>query len=126
MTTGINENATQSIYGLARFTTSSGWCIKYIIGFDKTTKINKATPIMVQSKRPWWKVARIFDLFFSASASAIMGVMAVEKPIPIDIAIKIKLLPSDTAANSVEPNLPTIILSTIPIRVWPNIPNMIG
>ena len=37
------------------------------------------------------------------SASAINGVIAVEKPIPIDIAINIKLFPRDTAANSAVP-----------------------
>jgi len=52
--------------------------------------------------------------------------MAVEKPIPNDIAIKTKLFPKDTAANSVAPRFPTIILSTIPIRVCPNIPKITG
>ena len=51
---------------------------------------------------------------------------SVENPIPIDMPIKIKLFPNDTAANSVEPKFPTIILSTIPIRVCPNIPKMTG
>ena len=45
---------------------------------------------------------------------------------PIDMATKIKLLPNDTAANSVDPSLPTMILSTIIIRVCPNIPKIIG
>jgi hypothetical protein len=52
--------------------------------------------------------------------------MAVEKPIPNDIPIKIKLLPNETAANSVEPRFPTIKLSTIPIKVWPSIPRITG
>ncbi len=43
-----------------------------------------------------------------------------------DIAIKIILLPSETAANSVLPILPTIILSTIPIKVCPTIPKIMG
>ena len=47
-----------------------------------------------------------------ASASAINGVIAVEKPIPIDMAINIKLFPKETAASSAVPNCPTIILST--------------
>ena len=34
--------------------------------------------------------------------------MAVEKPIPTESAKNIKLLPNETAANSVEPKLPTI------------------
>ena len=55
-----------------------------------------------------------------------MGVIAVEKPMPSDIAIKIKLLPSDTAASSVDPNFPTIMLSTMPMSVWPNIPRITG
>ena len=38
------------------------------------------------------------------SASAIKGVMAVEKPIPIDMAMNKKLFPKDTAANSAVPN----------------------
>ena len=41
---------------------------------------------------------------FAASASATNGVIAVAKPIPRDIAIKKKLLPSDTAASSAAPN----------------------
>jgi hypothetical protein len=50
----------------------------------------------------------------------------VEKPIPSDIPINTKLPPRETAANSVEPKLPTIILSTIEIRVCPNIPKITG
>ena len=52
--------------------------------------------------------------------------MAVENPIPNDIAMNTKLFPNDTAANSVGPNFPTMILSTIPTTVWPNIPKIIG
>ena len=48
---------------------------------------------------------------FLPSDSATNGVIAVEKPIPIDIATKKKLLPKDTAANSAVPSCPTIILS---------------
>jgi hypothetical protein len=61
-----------------------------------------------------------------AGASATMGVIAVENPIPNDIATKIKLFPKETAANSVLPSFPTIILSTIPIKVWPSIPKITG
>ena len=43
--------------------------------------------------------------------------MAVENPIPIDMPMKIKLFPKETAANSVEPNCPTKILSTTPTSV---------
>ena len=49
---------------------------------------------------------------FIPSVSAIKGVMAVEKPIPKAIAMKKKLLPKETAANSAVPNWPTMILST--------------
>jgi hypothetical protein len=52
--------------------------------------------------------------------------MAVENPMPNDMAIKMKLLPKDTAASSVDPNLPTMMLSTIPISVWPSMPKIIG
>ena len=72
---------------------------------------------MVHKNKPWWKAERTFEVFFSASASATIGVITVEKPIPIDMAIKIKLFPKETAANSADPNLPTINLSTIPIKV---------
>ena len=50
--------------------------------------------------------------------------MAVENPIPNDMAMKTKLFPNETAANSVGPNFPTIILSTIPTTVCPNIPKI--
>jgi hypothetical protein len=52
--------------------------------------------------------------------------MAAEKPIPIDIAIKIKLFPSETAARFVGSSFPTIILSIIPTSVWPRSPRIIG
>ena len=38
--------------------------------------------------------------FLEESASAVNGVMAVENPIPIDMAINIKLFPRETAASS--------------------------
>ena len=41
---------------------------------------------------------------FIPSVSAIKGVIAVEKPIPKDMATKKKLLPKETAANSAVPN----------------------
>jgi hypothetical protein len=37
--------------------------------------------------------------------------MAVENPIPTDMAINIKLLPSEIAASSAVPSCPTITLS---------------
>ena len=63
---------------------------------------------------------------FSESASATNGVMAVENPMPNDIAIKTKLLPKETAANSALPSWPTIILSTKLTNVWPSMPNITG
>ena len=59
------------------------------------------------------------------SVSAIKGVIAVEKPIPIDIAMK-KLFPSETAANSAVPNCPTITLSTNCTSVCPKRPIITG
>ena len=50
-------------------------------------------------------------LFPVLSASAARGVMAVENPIPKDMAMNTKLFPKETAANSAVPNWPTMILS---------------
>ena len=69
-------------------------------------------PKTVHRNKPCLKVDLAFRKLLEESASAINGVMAVEKPIPIDIAINIKLFPNETAANSAVPNWPTIILST--------------
>ena len=55
-----------------------------------------------------------------------MGVMAVENPIPRDMATKTKLLPNDTAANSAVPNCPTMMLSINCTTVCPNIPTITG
>ena len=66
------------------------------------------------------------EKFFETSASAINGVIAVENPIPIDMAMNIKLFPKETAANSAVPNCPTIILSMNATKVCPNIPNITG
>jgi hypothetical protein len=60
------------------------------------------------------------------SASATRGVIAVEKPIPKDIATKTKLFPNETDASSVVPNCPTIMLSISWTNVCPNNPNMTG
>ena len=40
--------------------------------------------------------------------------------------MNIKLFPKETAANSVDPSFPTIKLSTIPVKVCPNIPRITG
>ena len=67
---------------------------------------------MVHRNKPCLKDDLPSEKLLAASASATKGVIAVEKPIPIDIAINIKLFPKDTAANSAVPNWPTIMLST--------------
>ena len=69
-------------------------------------------PKTVHKNKPCLNEDFPFEKFPSESASASKGVIAVEKPIPKDIAIKIKLLPKETAASSADPNCPTIILST--------------
>ena len=83
-------------------------------------------PIIVHKNKPCLKVDFAFEKLLEESASAINGVIAVEKPIPIDIAMNIKLLPNDTAANSAVPNWPTIILSTKLTKVCPSIPSITG
>ena len=75
---------------------------------------------------PWTKVDCNLWWLFSESASAIKGVIAEEKPIPIAIPIKTKLFPSETAARLVGSSLPTIILSTRLTKVWPSIPSITG
>ncbi len=80
----------------------------------------------VHKNKPCLKADLPLSKLPSASASATNGVIAVEKPIPIDIAIKIKLLPKDTAANSAAPNCPTITLSTKLTKVCPSIPKITG
>ena len=63
---------------------------------------------------------------FAESASATKGVIAVEKPIPSDMAIKTKLFPRETAASSAVPNCPTITLSANATNVCPSIPSITG
>ena len=65
-------------------------------------------------------------LFFFPIDSDTKGVNAVENPIPIDIAIRMKLLPKDTAASSLVPSLPTIILSINWTIVCPKSPRVTG
>ena len=81
---------------------------------------------MKHNKKPLTKDFFKSAIWFLLCASATTGVIAAEKPIPIDIAIKIKLLPNETAARLVGSNFPTIILSIIPTKVWPNNPRIIG
>ena len=61
--------------------------------------------------RPCLKAFLTPNMFFDESASATIGVIADAKPTPSDMAIKKKLLPRETAANSAAPSWPTIILS---------------
>jgi hypothetical protein len=79
---------------------------------EKYNNKNMLIPIIVHKNKPCLKVDFAFEKLFEESASAINGVIAVEKPIPIDIATNIKLLPNETAASSAVPSWPTIILST--------------
>lgn len=80
----------------------------------------------MHKNNPCLNVDFALSKLFDESASAIKGVIAVEKPIPSDIAINIKLFPNDTAANSAVPNCPTIMLSTKLTNVCPNMPNITG
>ena len=98
----------------------------YIIGFEIKTKTVKINPKIEQIIIPFDRMDFVFLLSFNASLSAIKGVIAVENPIPKDIAKNTKLFPSDIAANSDVPNWPTIALSTNPTNVWPIIPIMTG
>ena len=76
------------------------------------TMRNKLTPSSVHNTTPCDKTRCAMALSFEPSALATKGVKAVEKPIPKDMAINTKLFPSETAASSVVPNCPTMILST--------------
>src|SRR5699024_2403122 len=97
-----------------------------MMGFANNRIPNKKNAKIEQSIKPCLKADFPSAIFPEASASATRGVIAVEKPMPKDIATNIKLLPKDTAANSAEPNCPTIILSTNATKVCPNIPNITG
>ena len=111
---------------MARSTTSVGCFMAYIKGLAKKTAPTNAMPKTVHKNSPCLKEDFPFSKLFSPSASATKGVIAVEKPIPKDIAINIKLFPKETAANSAVPNCPTIILSTKATRVCPSIPKITG
>ena len=60
--------------------------------------------IKKQSTIPCFNVDLPLLIFSSECDSAIKGVIAVENPIPRAIAIKKKLFPRDTAANSAVPS----------------------
>ena len=111
---------------MARSTTSVGCFIAYIKGLAKKTAPTSAMPKTIHKKSPCLKEDFPFSKSPSPSASATKGVIAVEKPIPKDMAINIKLLPRETAASSAVPNCPTMILSTKETRVWPSIPKITG
>ena len=111
---------------MARSTTAVGCFMAYIKGLAKKTAPTRTIPNNVHKKSPCLKDDFPFLKSPSASASATKGVIAVEKPMPKDMAINIKLLPRDTAANSAVPNCPTMMLSTKETRVWPNIPKITG
>ena len=123
---GINETATISKYGIARFTTFFGWSSIKSKGLSKIIARNKKNPRIKHIKKPFTNDFFKSMVWFLLWASATTGVIAAEKPIPIDIAIKIKLFPNETAARFVGSNFPTIILSIIPTRVCPNKPKIIG
>ena len=67
--------------------------MRYIKGFAKRINKNNAKLRMVHKNNPCLNDDFPFVKLFSVSASATNGVIAVENPIPNDIAIKIKLSP---------------------------------
>ena len=73
-------------------------------GLDKRIIKKRITLKMELNKRPCLNAYFPELILFEESASATSGVMAVVNPIPRDIAIKIKLFPSDTAASSAVPS----------------------
>ena len=103
---------TQNRYGIASSTTSIGCPIKLTKFLFKKTIAVKIIPSIKHIRKLCSKISITLGLFFAPSASAINGVIAVEKPIPIDIAIKTKLFPNEIAASSAVPSCPTITLST--------------
>lgn len=111
---------------MASITTSSGCFIKYMSGLAKNTIRNNEIPKTVHKNNPCLNVDFAWSKLLDESASAISGVIAVEKPIPKDMAMNIKLFPKDTAASSAVPNCPTMILSTKLTKVCPSIPNITG
>lgn len=111
---------------MANFTTSSGCDIWYIMGLQSRMSKKRANPRPVHKTKPCFRADFPEVIFPAPSDSATKGVMAVEKPIPRDIAIKTKLLPKDTAASSAVPSCPTIILSAKATKVWPSRPKITG
>ena len=87
------------MYGYASSTTFSGCPMWYIIGLDNSTINVKIKPKIEHAIIPFDRIIFVFSVFFFALLSAINGVIAVENPIPKDMAKKIKLFPSEIAAN---------------------------
>ena len=91
-----------------------GCFIKDIMGFKNSIlpKIQSNTLVLCIKTNHFYKSLSLAVNYLRNLLRAINGVIAVEKPIPIDIATNIKLFPKETAANSAVPICPTIILST--------------
>jgi len=86
-------------------------------GLQSRIRKNKASPKTVQSTNPCLSADFPEAVSFAPSDSATSGVMAVENPIPRDIAMNTKLLPKETAASSAVPSCPTMILSAKATKV---------
>ncbi len=111
---------------MANVTTSIGCFIWYMSGLHSRIRKNKASPKTVQSTNPCLSADFPEAVSFAPSDSATSGVMAVENPIPRDIAMNTKLFPKETAASSAVPSCPTIILSAKATKVCPSKPRITG
>ena len=114
------------MYGYASLTTSGDWPIEFNKGFKAKTPIVRRKPRIKHMVTLFSKIDLDLMKFLWALLSAIKGVIAVENPIPSDIAKKTKLFPSDIAASSAVPSLPTIALSTNWTSVCPTRPIITG
>ena len=78
---------------------------------------NILKPKIVHKIKPMLKNTSAFiQYLIHHRLQQLKGVIAREKPIPKENAIKTKLFPSDTAARGAAPSLPTIILSAKPTK----------
>ena len=111
---------------MANSTTSGGCFIRYMSGLANNIIPKSEIPMRVHNNRPCLSALFPAATLPAPSASATKGVMAVEKPIPKDMAMNTKLLPKETAANSAVPNCPTIILSANCTKECPSIPRITG
>ncbi len=98
----------------------------YKRGLADQTPNERNNPKSTQSNRLLKKMLLFRSGSLDPSACATRGVMAVEKPIPNDMATKTKLFPKETAASSAVPNCPTMILSTSCTIVCPIRPTITG